>query len=272
MFGFRQVMLSPDEGAAAGTTAADTNVNGVSTDQVNAQQQQQAPGWIAALPDEFKANEFVKGFQKPGDFVKTALEIKAKHEALEAKTAAAIFKPGENATAEERSAFMKAMGVPEKPEDYKFTGENNDPAMVEWAKGTFHAAELTTEQAEKITSSWNGFMEQLGKAQEEQAALEVKAADDALKAEWKGDYDKNIELTRRGYAAFEKLVPGFKELVETKTAGGVAIGNDPRMLKVFNEIGKAIGDDWSFPSAPAKSAEQNLGFASIYKTPNPVRG
>mgnify|MGYP001588601234 FL=1 len=90
-------------------------------DQVSqTQSDTQSLGWRAALPDEFKDHEFVKTFQKPGDFVKSALEIKTEADGLKARLANAVIKPGENASPAEITAYRLALGVPEKSTDYEF--------------------------------------------------------------------------------------------------------------------------------------------------------
>ena len=255
---FNRVTFSPDDPPPAG---GDQDANNL--------------GWRAALPDEYKSHEYVKTFQKPGDFVKSALEIKAERDGLTSKLEKAIFKPGDDAKPEDIIAFRKALGVPEKPDEYEFPktdGVEHDQKMTDWARGVFHKAQLNKDQAGVISKSWDSFMSEMVKADKEATIAAVTAADTALKAEWKADYDKNIELTRRGYDAFEKAVPGFKEVLELETAAG-KIGNDARMLKVFHLIGNAIGDDLSIPGMP-KSEPQPVvpSFQSIYKVPNPKRG
>ena len=231
-------------------------------------------GWRAALPDEYKTHDYVKTFQKPGDFVKSALEIKAERDGLTAKLGQAIFKPGENAKPEEISAYHKALGVPEKSDDYEFPkteGVEHDPQMLSWARGMFHKAGLNKEQAGVISQGWDSFMSEMAKANDEAVKKGITEAETALKAEWKADYDKNLEITRRGYDAFEKVVPGFKDILELDTPGG-KIGNNPVMTKVFHMIGKAIGDDLSIPGLPnSVPPKVEANFQSIYKVPNPPR-
>lgn len=228
----------------------------------------QAPGWISALPDEFKTNDYVKGFEKPGDFVAAALALKAEHEGLKPRLEKAIFKPGEDATDEQRAAYYKALGVPESADGYEFPkgeGIEHDEKMIGWAKETFKAANLNTEQASTISKAWDGFMQGMAEAQKTAEAEGIKTADDALKAEWKSDYDKNIAETQRGYQAFEKTVPGFAEFLSMETTAGIAVGNHPMMLKVFHTIGQAIGDDMSLASLPrGEKKESKPGLQGIY--------
>jgi hypothetical protein len=236
-------------------------------------------GWRAALPDEYKEHEFVKPHGKPGDFVKAALEIKAERDALNTRLEGSIVKPGEGAKPEEISAYRKALGVPESPTEYEFPkteGIEQDPKVIEWSRGIFHKFGIPKDAAAGIVQEWDAFVHGMNAEQErlagEEAVAKVKETDTALRAEWKADYDKNFEETKRGYAAFEKVVPGFSELLDSvKVAEGVMLGNDPRMLKIFHAIGKAIGDDFSVPGNPGGEAKKTGDFSSIYKVPNPPR-
>ncbi len=266
-----RVMYAPDNGAGGGGVTPPGDGSPGAGDQGGDQQ----PGWIAALPDEQKGNEYVKGFQKPGDFVDAALKLKTEHEALKPKLDNAIFKPGENATDEEKMAFNKALGVPDSAEGYEFPkgeGVEHDERMINWAKDTFKSADLSVKQGAIVSQAWDGFMQGMEQAKQEADEQAVKDADTTLKTEWKSDYDKNIAETQRGYQAFEKVVPGFTEFLAQSTDGGARVGDHPMMLKAFHAIGKAIGDDFSFPGGnPRKETGESKGFASIYKTPNPPK-
>lgn len=264
---YNRVMFAPDEPAAGGAPGA--------TDQGGA-----VPGWVSALPDEFKVNDYVKGFQKPGDFVKEALDHKTQRETLETRLQSAIFKPGEGAKPEDIAAYRKALGVPDSPTDYKFTpaeGVEHDPKMLEWAASTFHKHGVSQEAAAGIAQEWDGFVQGLGAAMEEAHTTEVaegvKVAEETLRGEWKQDFDKNVEETKRGYQAFEKIVPGFGQLIDSvEVQAGLKLGNDPRMLKVFHAIGRAIGDDGNLPGMRPQGGAVNPGaggLETIYKTPNP---
>lgn len=265
---FYRVMFSPDEGAGGATDQGGTG---------------EAPGWVAALPDELKGNDWIKGFQKPGDFAKSALDLKTKSETLETRMQGAIFKPGKDAKPEEVAAYRQALGVPDSPDKYDFPkaeGVEHNEQMTTWARGVFHKYGVPQEAAAGITQEWDSFMQAMGASMQEAndaaAAQAVKTAEEALRTEWKQDFDKNLELTKRGYAAFDKLVPGFTELLQSvESAKGVKLGNDPRMSKMFKVIGDAISDDGSFPGfkAPSGNAQGGPGdgLASMYKVPNPPR-
>lgn len=94
-------------------------------DQVNNgdQGQNTSLGWRAALPDEFKEHEFVKNFQKPGDFVKAAIEIKTERDSLKSRLEESIPRLPKDASPEEVEVFYRSIGMPENriPMNYRPT-------------------------------------------------------------------------------------------------------------------------------------------------------
>jgi hypothetical protein len=202
-------------------------------------------GWISGLPNELKEHEGVKGFKTVGEFAQDAVQVKADHADLKTKMEGAIFKPGEDATEEDKTAFRTALGVPETAEGYKFSageGVEHSKDMTTWFAQEALKAGLTAEQADSVVQSWDG----LAKAQNEANVKAVEAAKseatDTLKKEWGADYDKNVEFTRRGFDHFLGVDEETKGFLDK---GGK--GNHPLLIKLFHKVGVAMGEDWSPP-------------------------
>ena len=211
--------------------------------------------WIAQMSDDLKGNEAFTPFETLSDFAKAhldtvgkvtelngkATEFEGKVTDLESKLANSIPKLGENATDEDRAVFYKALGVPEKPDEYEFPkgeGIEHDEKMVFWARDIFHKANLSKDQAGIISQAWDGLIQGMAKEQDEAKQAAVQEADTKLKTEWGADYDKNLELTKRGFQKFSgQELDAFCE--ET------GVGNHPTLIKIFYEIGKAMGEDTS---------------------------
>lgn len=246
--------------------------------------------WVSQLPGDLQTNEAFTSHATIGDLASNHLDVLGKVSEFEGKTTEyegkitdlstqlenSIPKLAEGADDAAIAAYHKSLGVPEAPADYEFPaadGVEHDEKMLEWAKDTFHAANLNNDQASTISQAWDGFVKGLDDAQKEAEAEGIKVAETALKGEWKADFDKNIEVTKRGYQAFEKVVPGFEELLAVEIAPGVRLGNDARMLKVFYDIGQRVGDDFSLPEARPKGQTPPAGgFQSLYtKSPEPPK-
>jgi hypothetical protein len=216
-----QVTLGGDQGQSGGG-AADA----------------QSLGWRAALPDEFKEHEYVKTFQKPGDFVKSALEIKTERDALKTRVDGAIFKPGENASPEERAAYLKALGVPDKPEGYEFSvpeGVPNDKAEAEFLRKLAHESGLPKEAGERFASAYFERMKSNLGAIRQQIETRRTEAVNALKGEWKDAYDAKLDAAK---LAVRKI--GGDDLVAWMNKTGM--GDDPVMIRTWARIGEALSE------------------------------
>lgn len=195
----------------------------------------QVPGWISGLPDDLKTNETFTGFKTVGDFAKHHLETAGKVTDLEGKLAGAIVKPGDDATDEQRAAFRQAIGVPEKPEDYKLERPDDIPVnegMEAWFRSEAHAADISQEAAQKLYNAWNTKLSQAREAAKTSCV-------DTLRGEWKDSYDANLEITKRAAKQFggDDIMTFFEE---------TGLGNDPVMFRTFLNIGKAMMEDSTF--------------------------
>lgn len=201
-------------------------------------------GWRAALPDEFKEHEFVKTFQKPGDFVKSALEIKTERDTLKTKMANAIFKPGEKATDEERAAYFKALGRPDKAEEYEFPDKDkNAPEMVKWAQERFHKVGLNKEQATFIAGEWNQLLAGIVEKHNAGVQKEITESGTKLKAELGDKYDSSIELANR---LWKKHTDGEFD----KAFTGETSANRFSMIRYILKMAKLTGEDRSPSGLP----------------------
>ena len=230
----------------------------------------QAPAWVAQLSDDLKGDKTFTSFKTISDLGKDYLDKTGKVKEYETKVKdyegkvkdfegkiASEYIPRlkENATESERQAFYKAMGVPDKPDAYKFSDfkppkgmeSMYDPTMEPWFKDQAHKLGLTQEQANGLFKAYtDGFTERATKmtvaAAEAQKAKEIEvtqqkqAAMDELKKEWGNKFDENLVVMNRALETFGTL--DFKKYMDES-----GFGNDPRIVKVFYTIGKAMMDD-----------------------------
>lgn len=144
--------------------------------------------------------------------------------------------PGENATAEQISAFWAKLGRPETADGYDFgLKEGEDGTFYKRIAPALHEAGITQKQLDALMPGWN---KAAGEAQAEAAAkLEAdnEKAIAELQAEWKGDYDKNVELAKRACA---KAGVSAEEIDMLAAAKGSAW-----VYRTFAKIGRLAGDD-----------------------------
>lgn len=230
-------------------------------DQANQEQQnQESLGWRAALPAEFKEDAYVKTFTKPGDFVKSALEIKAEHDSLKTKMDGAIFKPDEKATPEQWADYYKALGKPEQPTEYEFPvteGINRDPKFVEWAQKTFHEIGLPKEMGQKVAAQYDAFTLAMEKANQEAVARSRADAETAIKTELGAEYPVAVELTTRMLSKYMK--PEEKAFFDE-----TGLGNHPLLIRMIFDFAKKTGEDVSIRGSN-NSGNQSPSARDFYK-------
>lgn len=125
--------------------------------------------------------------------------------------------PGENASAEEIAAFNKALGVPDKAEDYGITFKDEAAAAL-FKKNLedLHKAGVPKRQAQSLIKSWTEEIE----AKKAEIAQKYENSEKELSAEWKEQKDANkakalkaaalLGFNKETLAAFEQIA-GPKE-------------------------------------------------------------
>lgn len=235
-----------DETMAAGTPNAGEGTN---------------PAWMASLPDAHKGNERFAQFTEPSqawdkfnDFLTRDAEGKL------------VAIPGETATAEERTAFYRKLGMPESPDKYNLVRPTDLPEGMTLSyekekafKDFCHSKGYSNQTANDLYQWYYGSVLKPAyeqhvaetKAATERQNAEAQAAHDAavnaLKNEWPGDlYQKNTELAHRAASKVIGDKPADKEawktLIETPI-NGTQLGSHPVFVKIFHNLAKAIGED-----------------------------
>ncbi len=250
-------------GAAAGTTPAGAPAGAQSEGQQVASGSPAgapAPGvstpalptWTEQIDPGLR--EQFKDFPKLNDVAKSHVELREKVKGIDGM----VRIPGENASDEEYETFLQKIGVPKDPEGYQLALPTNlpdglkaDPEMAAWFRDLAYETGLLPGQARTLYEKYNERMIELHGVQTQARKDAVQKADEALRNEWKGDYDKNLELARRAQRTFGGN--GFTTLLE-KTG----LGNDPEMIKTFHTIGKKIGEDNLVKGDPTSPAGGDL--------------
>lgn len=196
-------------------------------------------GWTTIFPKEYleKYRDLLVGHAKPRSFLDKMGE-------LSEKSKAAIIPPGENATDEERSAYLKMLGVPEDKSAYEFKAIPKELASQlgdiksfnEWFRETAHGLDMTKAQAEMFYSKYLESVGERAKAQKEAQDKLSAERTAAIKKDWGDQADGNFELAKRAVATFAD-----EEFNSFLSETGLA--EDPRMIKMFYNVAQKIGGD-----------------------------
>lgn len=191
--------------------------------------------WMSGLTSEQKANaELIKSLSSFEKGIPDLVEFYSRAEAAKGK---AVVVPSEGATKEELAAFRKAVGVPDKPEDYDLKGVKLpddvtlDPEWDKDLRALAHKVNISQGQLSEL-AKW--YFADLANAMKF-VKLSSQQAHAILRKEMGADYDAAMTFKARAVNKF--LTPEAATRFE-KTG----LGNDPEIIKMFSEIGKAMGD------------------------------
>lgn len=159
-------------------------------------------GWQEKLPQEYDAYRATLANYPSFDKLAGAL-MESKRAAM-AKTEGMVRLPGKDAKPEELAEYRKAMGIPEKPEDYGLKAPEKLPEGTEWNPdfanafaAEAHKLGLTKAQVEGL-SAWH-MQEMVGRMQgaevEGQKLFEQEQA--TLRRDFGSDYDKRMVDAQR---------------------------------------------------------------------------
>ena len=152
--------------------------------------------------------------------------------------------PNANSTPEERAAFFKAIGRPDKPEEYgvkmpdKLPDGKPFPKEI-WSEeraGSFtklaHELGLTKAQVDALAKfDLDAGLKAHSTMSAAQAAL-VAAANTELKKEWGAQYDTQLALAERAAKA-----------VGLVGADNPELANNPAFIKAMARVGRMLGED-----------------------------
>lgn len=209
---------TPPAGGAPAAEAPATPPAATPAVSPGADSQVTAPAWHESIQDAgLKAFIEGKGFKDAGEAVKALQDL-------------------EGQTAKPESADAYKLPVP----------EGQDGAFATEAAKWMHEAGIPVAQAQALATKWNEYQadqaEAADKARQQQGEADVAA----LRKEWGGQYDANVELGKRAVRTF-----GADEQTLEKISK--ALG-DGETLRLFHRIGKHLGEGTLIPAGGERGA------------------
>jgi len=204
--------------------------------------------WMEGLTKEQKADaDLVKLLSK---FEKGIPDLTRSYAELEKKLGQSFTIPNDGATPEELATFRKAIGTPEKPEDYKLEKvelPNNVEMDGEWEKelrALAHKLNLSQGQLESL-HEW--YFKNLA-AEMQVVKTTVDEAEKALRKQMGAGYNEARAHMKR---ATDKFLTPEADMLFARSG----LGNHPEILKMFLDIGKAMGEHFFAEGSPAAETE-----------------
>lgn len=187
------------------------------------------PAW---LPDEYRADAMFKDFQDVGALAKSYRETKT----FVGADKADLLRLPKEPDAPEWNDVHKALGRPDKPEEYKLpVPEGTAPEVVTAFGAAAHKLGLSTKQASEVMGFYGKAVADQVTAREAQAVQETTTTETALKAEWGQAYPEKVHAITRLLvnAGGDEALAAFNE------AGG---GRNPILLRTFAKIAEGLAE------------------------------
>jgi hypothetical protein len=239
--------LAGDKLAAADTTAKGDTSTGVvdtSTASSTAGATSKLPhAWMEGLTAEQKADaDLVKALSK---FEKGIPDFAKAYPELEKKLGQSVIIPNEKSTPEERAAYRKAAGIPDKPEDYKL--DKVGLTHVKPDEGRVAELLALAQKFDVPQKAMNELYKAFMKGADEDFASLLKVGEKAkaetlalLKKDLGSKYDEAIALKDRALDAVGKKYPeAMERYVKWANQGA---GNEAVNIEMWAIIGGMLGE------------------------------
>ncbi len=200
--------------------------------------------WLDGVPAEL-VNDKVKQFKGLPDLLKS---FNAAQELIGKK---GIQKPDENASADVWDAYWKALGRPDKPNDYKYevpSGQQIPEEGLNSARQEFHKLGLTGEQFKGVIDHYVSVCKaEMDQFQQMQVQVKTETLD-KLKKEFGGHLDGELAKANKVIAKYG-LADAFK-------ATGLA--NDYQVARAMIDFANALSEDSVLGQATGSGIDEEI--------------
>ena len=192
--------------------------------------------WRDSLPDDLKEAGSLSDIPDVPTLAKAFIDTKAMVGADK------VVLPAKDAGEEAWGPVWEKLGRPESPEGYEVPTENMPETMAvdpEGLKDFFkeaHSMGLNKQQAAALVRFQAKAIDAAQAKQTEAYEADKEGATNELRKEFGSAYEQNMTMAREAVKKF-----GGDELFAYLNETG--LGNDPRLVKAFASIGKAIAED-----------------------------
>lgn len=219
------------------------------------------PGYAAGLTAKMKADakaiQYASKFQSLDDLLRAGMELESKQGSL-------VRVPTEKDPPEVVAAYRKAMAIPNTPEEYKLEKVDGVPATAEEEISFRQMAHKYNMSQEAAASFWKDSLVKakaiMDGARSAEAA-DIAAREKELEADWGTKLEENLEIARRGAAAYVKD-DLKKALIDSDLA------THPAVIRFFYELGLGTGEGTPPAGGGAGGQPKAQGFEYKGLRPN----
>ncbi len=195
-------------------------------------------GFISTLPAELQAEPSLQNFKDVGTLAKSYVSAQK----MIGQNRVAI--PQETWGESEWNGLFDQIGRPKTADDYKVpgfefkSGAKLDDAKMKAAKAALHGAGLNQRQFDSVMKYYFQSVDgDITSATAAQAAARA-ASENQLRSTWGDSFESNVALAKSVVNKF-----GDADFIKEMESSG--LGNNPKLIQVLHNIGKAMLEDHS---------------------------
>jgi hypothetical protein len=226
------------------------------------------PAFAEQFEESLRSNASLSQFEGTNDLGKAFVELGATNATLKGDLEGKVKIPDENSTDEERSAFFKALGRPDKSEEYVINrpeemppGMTYDEAFEKDFRTIVHDLGLNQKQSAGMAKMFMEYEVNRHKGLLADMKESREKAVETLKKDWPGDYyEKNGAQAKRAMLKFGEVakIPDFQKWMDETGFGDV-----PEVIRLFHAAFGAIGDDYFIPASGGGTSDNDLAPGEI---------
>ena len=192
--------------------------------------------WHLSMGDEFAPHaETLKRFGSVSDLAKSYVHLRGTGPGY----------PGENATTDEIARFRQLAKVPASPAEYGIQKPDNLPPGMEWNESFLsqmadvaHKNHIPAPAFQALVQAQLAHAQTHAQSTESTRAAEIKAAQDGLVAEWRGDYENNLATVRHLTSRYAERA-GIPE----DSPHLAALMNNPDFARIVHQVSTLTAED-----------------------------
>jgi hypothetical protein len=257
-----QATTTAEQATTATTETAKTEITTLAGGGASGQQGDKgaasAPDWRAELAgDDAKLRERLNRFATPADLARS-------YRSLELKLSSGEYRRPlpENASDEEKAAWRKEQGIPDKADGYEvklpdgLVLSEGDQPVVDLFRQFAHERNYTPQQFNDALTWYYETQDALASQREDADAAFKLEAEDALRKEYGADFRRNMNVLG---AVRDSMPDGlFARLHAGRMADGTKIGNDPAFVRWLVSLGLELNPASTLVPAGATNAGQSI--------------
>lgn len=189
-------------------------------------------GWKDLLSDDFKNDPSLEPIKDANDLVKSFIN------AQRMIGADKFTLPSKHDDGTELRGILNKLGLPTEVDKYEINGSEEHKEFLDSFKAKAHELGVLPQQAQGIFDHINETITAANEAEEKEMTEAALAEQEALKQEWGQGFSAKIGMANK---AIDHLAGEDNELKEYLRSP--AIGGDPKLVKLFAQVGEMLKDD-----------------------------